>query len=215
MAATGTRPDVSDGIVARVRNYYDGRLAAHGTTPAGVDWNSRESQELRFRQLAQLWRDDPDASVVDYGCGYGALAAWMRADGQRGDYAGYDVSAAMIAAALRAHSVLERCRFTNDRAALAAGDFAVASGIFNVKLDTSDAEWREHVLHTIDDLATLGTRGFGFNVLTIYSDAERRRPDLHYADPLELFEHCRRTYSRRVALLHDYPLYEFTILVRM
>ena len=25
---------------------------------------------------------------------------------------------------------------------------------------------------------------------------------------------CQRRYSRHVALLHDYPLYEFTIIVR-
>jgi hypothetical protein len=70
------------------------------------------------------------------------------------------------------------------------------------------------VRETIADLAALGTRGFAFNALTLYSDVEKRRPDLHYADPLELFDHCKRTYSRFVTLLHDYPLYEFTILVR-
>ena len=56
--------------------------------------------------------------------------------------------------------------------------------------------------------------GFGFNVLTLYSDADKRRADLYYADPLELFTHCRLTFSRFVTLLHDYPLYEFTLLVR-
>ena len=43
---------------------------------------------------------------------------------------------------------------------------------------------------------------------------ERMRPDLYYADPCRLFDHCKRRYSRHVALLHDYGLYEFTILVR-
>ena len=57
-------------------------------------------------------------------------------------------------------------------------------------------------------------KGFAFNVLTLYSDVEKRRFDLHYADPLALFDHCKRYYSRFVTLLHDYPLYEFTILVR-
>jgi hypothetical protein len=34
-------------------------------------------------------------------------------------------------------------------------------------------------------------------------------------DPLRLFDHCKRTFSPDVALLHDYPLWEFTILVRL
>jgi hypothetical protein len=50
--------------------------------------------------------------------------------------------------------------------------------------------------------------------LTSYSDPDKRRPDLYYADPLALFDHCKRTYSRFVSLIHDYPLYEFTLLVR-
>jgi hypothetical protein len=63
-------------------------------------------------------------------------------------------------------------------------------------------------------MATLSRKGFAFNALSLYSDPEKRRPDLYYADPLALFDHCQRHFSRYVSLLHDYPLYEFTILVR-
>ena len=58
------------------------------------------------------------------------------------------------------------------------------------------------------------SRGFAFNCLTSYSDADKMRDDLYYADPCKLFDRCKRRYSRRVALLHDYGLWEFTILVR-
>jgi hypothetical protein len=40
------------------------------------------------------------------------------------------------------------------------------------------------------------------------------RDDLYYADPRVIFDHCKRSFSRWVALLHDYGLYEFTIIVR-
>jgi hypothetical protein len=40
------------------------------------------------------------------------------------------------------------------------------------------------------------------------------REDLFYADPCELFDYCKTRFARNVALLHDYGLYEFTILVR-
>ena len=199
---------------ARVRDYYDGKLRTHGATPRGADWNSLESQELRFRQLARLWEAEAGAAVLDYGCGYGALAGWLRRHGHTGAYLGYDVSAAMIGAAAAASAALDGVTFTADRQALGAADYAVASGVMNVKMDTPDATWREYVLATIGELAALGGRGFAFNALTSYSDADRQRADLHYADPLALFDHCKRTYSRFVTLLHDYPLYEFTLLVR-
>jgi hypothetical protein len=90
----------------------------------------------------------------------------------------------------------------------------LASGIFNVKLQSDDEAWKAYMLATVDQLDGLSTRGFSFNVLTQYSDPERRRQDLYYADPLFWFDHCKRKYSRFVSLLHDYPLYEFTILVK-
>lgn len=203
-----------DALLVDVRNYYEERLRQHGPTARGVDWNSEESQQLRFRELARLWDGEPEASIVDYGCGYGALAAWLRARAHRGAYTGFDVSDAMTAAAADLAASLQNCRFTTNRPALRPADFAVASGVFNVKLGSSNERWHQHVLDGIADLAALGTRGFGFNALTVYSDPDRRRPDLYYSDPVELFDHCKRTYSRYVSLLHDYPLYEFTILVR-
>ena len=71
----------SERLRGQARDYYETKLRAHGPTPAGVDWNSQESQELRFALLANLWRDEADASILDYGCGYGALADYLRARG--------------------------------------------------------------------------------------------------------------------------------------
>jgi hypothetical protein len=121
----------------------------------------------------------------------------------------------MIEAAASLHAGDRRARFVSRRADLEACDFTVASGIFNVRLATPAQEWDEYMKATIRDLASLGRRGFAFNVLTSYSDADRQRPDLFYADPREVFDYCQRLWPRRVALLHDYDLYEFTITVRL
>jgi hypothetical protein len=67
------------------------------------------------------------------------------------------------------------------------------------------------VLHHFNELSR---KGFASNFLTGYSDAEKMRADLYYADPLSLFDYCKRNFSKNVALLHDYRLYDFTILVR-
>jgi SAM-dependent methyltransferase len=207
---------VKNSLHDQVRGYYERKLQAHGPTPSGVDWNSRASQELRFAQLARLWDDERQVSVLDFGCGYGALLPWLRSRGFEGPYLGFDLSTAMITSGEQAADAAELSgwRFTSDRERLPAADFAVASGVFNVRMDTADREWREYMRATIDDLAALASRGFAFNALTSYSDPDRRREDLYYADPLEWFDYCKRTHSRSVALLHDYPLYEFTMIVR-
>lgn len=138
----------------------------------------------------------------------------MRAQSLPLDYRGFDISAEMIAAAVATHGSDGQAAFTTDGEALRPATYAVASGIFNVKLRHSVAEWRDHVMATLESLHAASERGFAFNMLSTYSDVDRRRPDLHYADPREVFDTCKRRFSPRVALLHDYPLYEFTILVR-
>jgi SAM-dependent methyltransferase len=199
----------------RIARYYAAALATHGATPRGVDWNSAESQELRFTQLLAVV-DDDEASVLDFGCGYGALAARLRRDGHRGAYTGYDAAPEMIAAAEgnRVAQGLESVRFTSDLQGLEPSAYALASGLFNVRLDASVPDWEAYVRETIDAIARLGTRGFAFNMLTRYADAHRMRADLYYADPGTWLTWSLDRFGRHAAVRHDYPLYEFTILVR-
>lgn len=201
-------------LLERVASYYGDRVREHGETAEGVDWNSSESQELRFQQLLRVVPGSTAAySVLDYGCGYGALVDTLVARGAPFRYLGYDVSEEMVTRARARHDRAD-CTFDTDLDALGVADFAVASGVLNVKLDVPTAEWREHVALCLGDLDRVSTRGFSFNALTTYSDADRMIEQLFYADPCETFDYCKRKFSRNVALLHDYGLYEFTILVR-
>jgi hypothetical protein len=120
----------------------------------------------------------------------------------------------MIAKAEELHRGKPGCRFIVGSRADRVADYSVASGIFNVKLGASAEAWLEHLLATLDAIDAGSRRGFAFNCLTKYSDAAKMQDYLYYADPGRLFEHCKTRYARNVALLHDYGLYEFTILVR-
>jgi SAM-dependent methyltransferase len=205
------RPEITD----RVERYYSSKVAQHGPTPRGVDWNSPESQQLRFRQLLKVRSDDLPFSVNDYGCGYGALLEALDAQESEFTYRGFDLSAAMVAQAEHLFGDRPEATFTTRVADLAQADYTVASGIFNVRLDVDDAAWRDYVLETIDAMIALSARGVAFNMLTAYSDPGHMRGDLYYADPSVYFDYCVRRFPRRVALLHDYDLYEFTILIQV
>ena len=201
-------------IVQRVAEYYSAKLAQHGPTPQGVDWNGAESQQLRFAQLCKLLPADAGFSLNDIGCGYGAMYDYLVDQGYNVRYCGYDVSKAMVEAARNMPRRKPRPAFMSAKAGLRKRDYAVASGLFNVKLDVSETQWLEHVDSIIGLLHRTSRRGFAFNCLTSYSDAERKRPDLYYGDPRRFFHHCMKRFSRHVAVLHDYGLYEFTVLVR-
>ncbi len=150
-------------------------------------------------------------SLNDYGCGYGALATYLAQLGADVEYRGFDVSERMIDEARRLHP---GCAFATRAADVEPADYTVASGVFNLRLEVDDDAWRRYVLDVLESIDGVSTRGFAFNMLTMYSDPERMRPDLYYGDPSFFFDHCKRRFSRNVALLHDYDLYEFTIIVR-
>lgn len=211
----GSEPDPErQPILDRVERYYTARFQEFGATPKGVDWNSAESQELRFAQLLKVCDRASSFRIIDYGCGYGALASFLRANGYDYGYIGHELSAPMREHAISIHSFDARCSFSGPGLEIAPADYTVASGIFNVKQDIPSDDWAAYIFETIDRMAGLSRRGFAFNVLTSYSDADRQRADLYYADPRVLFDYCKRRHSRNVALLHDYGLYEFTVLVR-
>lgn len=198
-----------------VARYYAEKLSAHGMTPQGVDWNSDESQQLRFSQLLCVLEDDvAEPMVLDYGCGYGALAQRLIADRTRFRYVGFDVCTPMIVQA-RADVRDPRCAFTDNENDLPVSDYTVASGIFNVRLEASQEQWKAHIVETIATLARHSRKGFAFNMLTRYADEEKLRDHLYYADPGEYFKLCKESWSRNVALLHHYDLYEFTVVVKL
>jgi SAM-dependent methyltransferase len=200
--------------LAEISRYYTEKINLHGASPQGVDWNSSESQRLRFEQLARVCEAEREFSLNDIGCGYGALYDHLRALGKRCDYLGVDISPAMIEKAQELHRGRRACRFQVGSRAGRAADYSIASGIFNVRLSMADGEWLAHVLETLQQIDADTRRGFAFNCLTKYSDAAVMKPYLFYADPCQLFDHCKARFSKNVALLHDYDLYEFTILVR-
>lgn len=201
-------------ILSEVADYYSAKLAEHGETALGVDWNSRESQFLRFEQLAKIIQQPRDFSVNDLGCGYGAFLDYLGSRYSEFTYRGCDVSTDMIIAARARYEGTAHANFAVTSEPPEPADYGVASGIFNVRLDRRDVEWREYLEVTLDILDRTSHRGFAFNCLTAYSDPDRIRDYLYYADPCILFDLCKRRYSRHIALLHDYGLYEFTILVR-
>lgn len=204
-----------DGLLQGVANYYSDKLAQHGPVARGVDWNGAEGQETRFRQLLRIVSDPEEHfSINDLGCGYGALIDHLDSCFRAFEYRGFDISPTMIASAREIFGNRQDAYFSLSPIPEKVADYTVASGILNVKLDNPPEVWERYIIETLDHMSASSKRGFAFNCLTSYSDADRMKSTLHYMDPARTFDLCMRRYSRNVALLHDYALYEFTILVR-
>ncbi len=198
-----------------IRAYFAGKLLTYGNTPRGVDWNSPQSQEVRFAQLARvIAHPEQPYSLIDYGSGFGSLYDYLHTLGHTVEYYGYDIVETMVTEGRRLHAGQANCKFTANETDLNIADYAIASGIFNIKLDSDYETWTAYVVETITRMDQLSSKGFSFNLLTSYSDPEYMRSDLYYADPCFFFDYCKRHFAKNVAILHDYGLYDFTIIVR-
>jgi SAM-dependent methyltransferase len=205
-------------ILHSIEKYYSDKFRQHGNNAREVDWKDKESQYIRFNQLKKILPSQKVSSfsLNDLGCGYGEMLTFLLDQNYHAcTYRGYDLSEEMILWAKKAYNH-ENCTFklitvTGD---MEISDYSIASGIFNVRFDFSNEEWLEHILDTLKIIDQKSRKGFAFNILTSYSDAPYMQDHLYYANPAFFFQFCKENFSRNVALLHDYELYEFTIIVR-
>jgi SAM-dependent methyltransferase len=203
-------------VQKKLNKYFADKLETHGATAKGVDYNGEEAQQIRFAELIRIIRPKTSFTIIDYGCGYGAMFDYLLRAGFDFEYYGVDLIEQMVAAGREKHGGHANAHFTTEEKEVPVADYLVAAGIFNIKLDAEASDWQNFVCKSLVRMNGLCSIGFSFNMLTKYSDPDRmkERPDLYYADPLYFFDFCKQNFSRNVALLHDYGLYDFTILVR-
>lgn len=207
--------NVKNKFLVEISSYYNAKLAENGETPKGVDWNSLESQSKRFDQLCRIFLlDNPNFTVNDLGCGYAACLDHLLSKKVACRYIGIDISEKMIDAAKKRHAKTKNARFIVESKPDQIADYSIASGIFNVRLEKSDHDWLNYISDTLNVLDKSSLKGFSFNCLSSFAESDKKKNYLYYADPLFLIQLCMQRYSRNVALLHDYGLFEFTVLVR-
>lgn len=209
---------MGNNIMETVEKYYSEKINKHGRTSEGVDWKDEEGQILRMKQFEKLFEENRKFSLNDLGCGYGKLAEYLDNKGYNFDYNGYDISEEMI------KNAKEYCKNIKNKniefykidnvSEMKIADYIVTSGIFNVKFNYEEKIWEEYIMRTIEEMNKKSKYGFAFNVLTSYSDKEFRKNNLYYANPLYYFDYCKKNFSKNVSLIHDYNLYEFTIIVK-
>ncbi|MGD1845987.1 MAG: methyltransferase domain-containing protein [Salibacteraceae bacterium] len=197
-----------------VEALYTENLKSYGIENRSLGWNSKESQILRFAVQASLI--DPrleSVSVNDLGCGYGEFYNYLIAEQVPvTEFNGYDISAEMLAAAEQHLGDNPVVKWHHNSAVDRMADYTFTSGIFNVRFKESEADWARFVKNTLRNMFEHSKKGIAFNLLTSYVDY--RAENLYYADPSEYFDFCKTELSRYVTLIHDYPLYEWTILVK-
>ena len=193
---------------------YSERVEEHGTTALAAGWRDTETQFLRFDQLFKIIDQNDDGfSLSDLGCGYGALLDCMpeKLKNRLQAYHGYDISPKMVEAAREKFSAHESYQFHNSAELEEKTDYVVASGIFNHHFDAEPDAWKDHILKTLEHMYANALKGVAFNIMTTYVDFQEGY--IYYSDPAEMLKDCLDRFGKHVKLAHDYPLYEFTVLI--
>ncbi len=197
-----------------VAQYYAGKLKRHGATPLGVDWTCQPTQELRFVQFLTLFDAHSDFSLNDFGCGYGALRDFLgrRLPGRAVDYRGVDIAPEMIAAARKRWAGDPACSFVVGLSSGRVADFSVASGIFNVKLQTPAERWTSIIRNTLLRMHEESSVGLAFNVLATPAAGVAPIEQLYTTTPGRWRQWLRRRLGLHVTVRQNYGMREFTVL---
>ena len=197
-----------------IERHYAELVEKHGSAPQAAQWSDSRTQQLRLGVLSDVG-DLRTSKVLDFGCGTGALLAYLNDDLDfAGEYVGYDLAWPAIDLARR----LQPAGRFERRDVLTQGvpedfDYILASGVFNNR--TSDG-WGL-MTQLLEALWPHATRALAFNALSTYVDF--REDHLWYVDPGEVFAWCKRELSPAVCLRHDYEVkpgvipFEFTVFV--
>lgn len=174
-----------------------------GGTVKALGYRHDDDQLSRFAMLADIG-DMNDCSVLDAGCGYGDLRAYLNHKYPRLKYTGIDQSEAflMVASGRYAH-LPETAFYLGDfcNAELPPADYVLASGSLNYHSSES-----RFIYNTITKLFNTSRIAFGFNLL------RKIEPGgiLVAYDADDIMRHCR-TLTPKVVLHDNYFEGDFTI----
>jgi SAM-dependent methyltransferase len=193
-------------LESQTTRFYEDHVRRFGYSYRALGFGRRSSQEKRFAAIANLGAFH-GKQILDVGCGFGDLLAWLNARGIEPRYTGLDICQPMI----------ERCRrrFSGTGARFMIGDaltfvtdepydYIVASGIFGYKA----ADTRQRVQPTLERLFDLTRFGLAVNFLSRRAPA--RSPGRLYLHPADVLQFALKL-TPAVRLDHTYMPNDFTV----
>lgn len=188
----------------RIAAYYDRLVAEHGYSVRARDASTPEGLAVRYRALSEV-ADLAGRQVLEIGCGFGDLGAYLAAKYAGVRYTGIDISAAMIETGRKVHPSLElqqadvleldpSLRF----------DVVLAQGIFYLLGEQAQRKM-QMLIRCMFERCRMATA-----FCTVSAWAEAKAETEFYPDPLDTLAYCRSV-TPWVTLRHDYHPGDFAV----
>jgi len=184
-----------------IRRHYERLHTLHGNSPAAVQYSDRDSQEARFRVLAEIGSLD-GARVLDFGCGLGHMLDWLKAEDIRVNYTGVDIVPGFLGTAAERHPEHRFCSWEDlDDTPF---DWAFVSGVFNNRR----ADNWGFMTDTVSALFARTLKGVAFNAMSTWVDWQDA--DLWYVEPERVFTFAK-SQTPFITLRNDYLVREVSV----
>lgn len=193
---------------ATVMHYHRHRIAEfqHGTVES-LGWRGAHSQQVRYQVLAKVG-DLNGKMILDAGCGYGDLKAFLDRQFSGFDYIGIDQMPEFIAEARKRYEGIERTTFYQtdfSTAELPQVDYVFASGVLGYRCKNDG-----FYTAMIGKLYNSARIALAFNMLDNQYFPQHDLLVGHDRD--EILTLCR-VLSPRVGCFNDYLEDDFTVMM--
>ena len=188
------------------RERYAARLERYGHDPRSLGW-TKGRQRHRFEALLRHVRWSRDCSVLDVGCGFGDLGAFLRERGHRGEYVGIDLVDDLVRVGRARYPDLDlRVADLEEFTADTHYDLVLATGVFNARLEHGNN--LDHIGSSLRSMFRLARIAVVADFLT--ADVDRVDDALFYTPIGDVVE-CVYRLTRRFVIDHQTMPYEYTI----
>lgn len=189
----------------RIIRRYDERLEKYGATIDALASGNVERHNLRFKISTEVGIKEGD-SVLDLGCGFADYYQYLQEQGLKVNYTGYDINPSLVEKARQRFPYLDLQTKDILQDEFPTFDYIVSSSCFNLPLTEQDNyDFIAEIFQKCYEHANIGV-AIDFN--SSYVDFKSTE-GFHY-DPEKVFSIAKKS-TKRVALRHDYPLFEFCI----
>ena len=191
----------------RVSTVYNKMLSEGKEGYERVGWGSLESQHKRFKILTEI-ADLRENSLLDVGCGLGALYEVLVSKYPDISYTGADINQNMINSALERHPAITFFHADlvtqPEKFSKTGYDYVFMSGALNL----SDGKHEETIKKMMRAMFLLARKGVAVNFLSVFAD--HFTPGEYYCNPMKILE-LAFSLTHKVVMRHDYMSHDFTV----
>ena len=185
---------------------YDGRFPIFGVSPESLGWGGgKERQISRFRAAAEFSRftNRTVKSVLDVGCGFGDLGAWLSQNNPEIEYSGIDINSSLVEKGRLQYQLnlaVKDISCIGDQ----SYDLVIANGIFNFRLLHEVHE--DYIRNMLSRFMSIARVGIAVDFMSTYVDFQH--PGAFHC-PEALVVEVIKSRTKRYVIRNDYLDFEY------